>query len=390
MSTQDSYARRGVSSGKEDVHKAIQNLDKGLVPGAFCKILPDLIAQDPEYAFLMHADGAGTKSSLAYIYWKETGDLSVWEGIAQDAVVMNTDDLMCAGVNQDMVLSSTIGRNKHLIPGEVIKALIEGTEKCLQMLRDFGIRIHSGGGETADVGDLVRTVIVDSTLTARIRRNEIIDNHNIRPGQVILGFASDGQASYENQYNSGIGSNGLTGARHDIFSAVYREKYPESFDPSVPAELVYCGKYLLTDRIPELGMDMGRLVLSPTRTYLPVMQEIFREYKSVISGLIHCSGGGQTKCLHFLNNIRVIKNNLPLLPFIFSEIQNASGMSSRDMYKTYNMGVRLELYTDEKYAADIIRIAESFHIHAAIIGYTEACEGRSLSITAPTGEILKY
>ena len=386
----DRYLQRGVSSGKEDVHAAIEGLDKGIVPGAFCKILPDLISHNPNEALIIHADGSGTKSALAYLYWKETGDLTVWEGIAQDSLVMNTDDVACAGAIQNMVVSSTIGRNKKLIPGEVIKALIQGTEKFLEEMRNQGISIWSGGGETADLGDLIRTVVVDSTLACRIPRNEIIDNHRICPNLVVISFASFGQACYEKEYNSGIGSNGLTAARHEIFAPEYRQLYPETFEPSTPENLVYCGSWKITDSIPGHSLNMGKMVLSPTRTYLPVIAKIFAECRPIIKGMIHNSGGGQTKCLHFLQNVKVIKNKLKEAPFLFQEIQRLSNTPWAEMYKTYNMGYRLETYVEEKYASTIIDISKSFGIEAHISGHTESYSGKALDITLPNQERIIY
>jgi phosphoribosylformylglycinamidine cyclo-ligase len=378
----DKYMKRGVSSSKEDVHNAIKDLDKGIFPNAFCKVIPDILGGDPSYCNIMHADGAGTKSSLAYIYWKETGDLSVWKGIAQDAVIMNTDDLICVGAINNILLSSTIGRNKNLIPGEVISAIVKGTEEVLQMLRDQGVEIHSTGGETADVGDLVRTIIVDSTVTCRMRRSEIIKNDNIQPGNVIVGFASSGQASYENEYNGGMGSNGLTSARHDVFNSLVAKKYPESFDSLVPQELAYSGSRKLTDPINGVPLNAGKLVLSPTRTYAPVAKAIFKNYREKINGMIHCSGGGQTKILHFVNNrdLHIIKDNLFPLPPLFDLIQKESSTPWQEMYKVFNMGHRLEIYIDEKYAADLIEISKSFHIDAQIIGRVEANKGKKLTI----------
>jgi phosphoribosylformylglycinamidine cyclo-ligase len=378
----DKYMKRGVSSSKEDVHNAIKDLDKGIFPNAFCKIIPDILGGDGSYCNIMHADGAGTKSSLAYIYWKETGDLSVWKGIAQDAVVMNTDDLLCAGAINNILLSSTIGRNKNLIPGEVISAIIKGTEEVLQMLRDHGMEIHSTGGETADVGDLVRTIIVDSTVTCRMRRSDVIKNDNIQEGNVIVGFASSGQASYESEYNGGMGSNGLTSARHDVFNKLIAKKYPESFDSLVPDELAYSGNRNLTDKIEGLTLNAGKLVLSPTRTYAPIAKEIFKNYRDKINGMIHCSGGGQTKILHFVNNrdLHIIKDNLFTPPPLFDLIQKESGTSWQEMYKVFNMGHRLEIYIDEKYAADLIQISKSFNVEAQIIGRVEGHKGKKLTI----------
>ena len=336
------YLRRGVSASKEDVHAAIKNIDKGLFPQAFCKVIPDMLTGDPDYCNIMHADGAGTKSSLAYLYWRETGDLSVWKGIAQDAIIMNVDDLLCVGALDNILLSSTIGRNKNLVPGEVIAAIINGTEEILQMLRDNGIGIYSTGGETADVGDLVRTIIVDSTVTARLRRDEVISNHRIQPGDVIVGFASSGQATYETEYNGGMGSNGLTSARHDVFAKYLAEKYPESFDPGVPQDLVYSGKYKLTDPVEEAGIDVGKLVLSPTRTYAPVVKAILKDHRPHIHGMVHCSGGAQTKVLHFTDQVHIIKDNMFHVPPLFRIIQEESQTDWKEMYKVFNMGHRLE------------------------------------------------
>ncbi|MEI8048140.1 MAG: AIR synthase related protein [Bacteroidota bacterium] len=375
----DRYLQRGVSATKEDVHNAIKNLDKGLFPNAFCKVVPDFLSNNPAYCCVMHADGAGTKSSLAYLYWRETGDISVWKGIAQDAVVMNTDDLLCIGITDNILLSSTIGRNKNLVPGEVISALIEGTEECLDMLRKNGIGIHSTGGETADLGDLVRTVIVDSTVIARVLRCEIIENH-IQPGDVIIGLASFGQASYETHYNGGMGSNGLTSARHDVFDHQYAAKYPESFDKAIADELVYSGKLSLTDITEVAGMNAGKLVLSPTRTYAPVIREILEEYRPEIHGMIHCSGGAQTKVLHFVNNLHIIKDNLFPIPPLFRMIREQSGTSLREMYQVFNMGHRMELYVNENIAAEIIRISESYNIPAQIVGRCENWSGKKLTI----------
>jgi len=368
----DRYSGRGVSADKEDVHAAIARLDKGLFPKAFCKVIPDFLTGDPEYCAILHADGAGTKSSLAYLYWKETGDLDVWKGIAQDAIVMNTDDLLCVGVTEGMLLSSTIGRNKSMIPGEVIQALIEGTEEFLQLLRDHGVGIYSSGGETADVGDLVRTIIVDSTVAARLPRNKVIDAGNIAPGDVIIGLASFGQATYESVYNGGMGSNGLTSARHDVFRSDYAIQYPESFDPKIDSSLVYTGRYSLTDRIPDVPVDMGKLVLSPTRTYAPIMASVFKAINpEKIHGIIHCSGGAQTKVLHFLDEYRVVKDQLFPVPPLFRVIQESSGTRWEEMYKVFNMGHRLEVYTDEASAKEIIHIARQFNVEAQIIGRVE-------------------
>lgn len=385
----DRYNQRGVSASKEDVHQAISNLDKGLFPRAFCKIVPDLLANDPEFCTVMHADGAGTKSSLAYLYWKETGDLSVWRGIAQDAIVMNTDDLLCVGATGPILLSSTIGRNKNLVPGEVISAVIQGTEEVLDMLRSHGMDIRSTGGETADVGDLVRTIIVDSTVTARMKRSDVIDNKNIQPGDVIVGLASFGQASYENQYNGGMGSNGLTSARHDVFSSAYRDKYPESYDPQVPRDLVYSGKHLVTDTIAGVPLNVGKLVLSPTRTYAPVIIEILKRFRPSIHGLVHCSGGAQTKVLHFVENVHVIKDNLFEAPPLFKLIQEVSGTSLREMYKVFNMGHRMELYVPEQHAHEIIHIAQSFDVDAKVVGRVEKSPAKKLTIQV-NGTVLEY
>ncbi|MBC8111430.1 MAG: phosphoribosylformylglycinamidine cyclo-ligase [Verrucomicrobia bacterium] len=387
--TQNRYSQRGVSADKEDVHNAIKNLDKGLFPKAFCKIIPDLLGNDESFCNIMHADGAGTKSALAYLYWRETGDLSVWKNIAQDAVVMNTDDLLCVGAMDNILLSSTIGRNKNLIPGEVLKAIIEGTEEILEMLRSYGIGIYSTGGETADVGDLVRTIIVDSTVTARLKRSEVIDNQYITARDVIVGLASFGQASYETEYNGGMGSNGLTAARHDVFNRSLATKYPESYDPSLPESLVYSGKYNLTDILPELGITVGKLVLSPTRTYLPVMKKVFETLRSEIHGLVHCSGGGQTKILHFLANQQVIKDNLFEVPPLFKIIQEESQTDWQEMYKVFNMGHRLEIYLPEKFASEIISIAESFGIAAQIIGRVEKnADNKQLIIQSDFGRFI--
>jgi phosphoribosylformylglycinamidine cyclo-ligase len=376
----DKYMRRGVSSSKEDVHQAIKNLDKGIFPNAFCKVIPDILGSDPLWCNIMHADGAGTKSSLAYIYWKETGDISVWRGIAQDAIIMNTDDLLCVGAIDNILLSSTIGRNKNLIPGEVISAIINGTEEVLQMLRDHGVNIFSTGGETADVGDLVRTIIVDSTVTCRMKREDIITNEKIAPGQVIVGLESCGQASYEKEYNGGMGSNGLTSARHDVFNKIFASKYPETFDSSIPADLVYTGKYKVTDQFENVPVNVGKLVLSPTRTYAPIISAIFKEHRKNIGGMIHCSGGGQTKVLHFVNDLHIIKDNLFDTPPLFRMIQQESNTSWQEMYKVFNMGHRMEFYVEEKYAADIINISKSFKVDAKIIGHVEAGKGKKLTI----------
>ncbi len=377
---EDRYMQRGVSSGKEEVHAAISKIDKGLFPKAFCKVVPDILGGDEQYCTIMHADGAGTKSSLAYMYWKETGDLSVWKGIAQDAIVMNTDDLLCVGATNNILLSSTIGRNKNLIPGEVIAAIINGTEEVLQMLRDNGIGIYSTGGETADVGDLVRTIIVDSTVTCRMRKDHVITNDGIGPGQVIVGFASYGQATYESDYNGGMGSNGLTSARHDVFANYLAGKYKESYDPQVPASLVYSGTKQLTDAIEGLKIDAGKLVLSPTRTYAPLMKKILDHHRQSIGGIIHCSGGGQTKILHFIDQHHIIKDRLLPVPPLFRMIQEESNTSWQEMFKVFNMGHRLEIYTDEQSATEMIDIAKSFNIEAAIIGRVESSPIKKLTI----------
>ncbi len=382
------YMQRGVSASKEDVHNAIKNVDKGVFPKAFCKIVPDYLGNDPKYCNVMHADGAGTKSSLAYLYWKETGDLSVWKGIAQDAIIMNIDDLLCIGATDNTLLSSTIGRNKNLVPGEVIGAIINGTEEILTMLRDNGLPIYSTGGETADVGDLVRTIIVDSTVTTRMKRNDVIDNTNIKGGNVIVGLSSYGQASYETEYNGGMGSNGLTSARHDVFNKILAEKYPESYDSSIPQELIYSGKYNLTDTT-ETSLDVGKLVLSPTRTYAPVMIEVLKQYRSQIDGIVHCSGGAQTKVLHFTENVHITKDNLFDIPPLFKIIHEQSGTDWKEMYKVFNMGHRLEIYIDEAHAQGIIDIAKSFNIDAQIIGRVENSNENRLTIKNQ-GNIFEY
>ncbi len=380
------YMQRGVSASKEDVHHAISKLDKGLFPKAFCKIVEDTLGNDPDFCNIMHADGAGTKSSLAYLYWKETGDLSVWKGIAQDAIIMNTDDLLCVGAINNILVSSTIGRNKNLVPGEVISAIIQGTEEVLQMLRDNGVNVVLTGGETADVGDLVRTIIVDSTVTCRMRRDEVISNDKIQAGDVIVGLSSFGQANYETEYNGGMGSNGLTSARHDVFNKVLKTKYPESFDPSVPDHLVYTGKYNLTDPAPGAPVNMGKLVLSPTRTYAPIMVDVLNYMRPNIHGLVHCSGGAQTKVLHFVDNVHVIKDNLFETPPLFRIIQEESGTDWKEMYKVFNMGHRMEVYLDERYAEEIIDIAESYGVEAQIIGRVEPLEGsKKVTIQSPYG-----
>ena len=384
----DRYMQRGVSASKEDVHRAIANLDKGVFPGAFCKISPDILGGDPAYCNIMHADGAGTKSSLAYLYWKETGDISVWRGIAQDAVVMNTDDLICVGATDQMLLSSTIGRNKNVIPGEVIAEIINGTEEVLQMLRDHGVGIYSTGGETADVGDLVRTIIVDSTVIGRMKRSDVVSNANIQAGDVIVGLASDGQASYENKYNGGMGSNGLTSARHDVLAKYLATKYPESFDPSVPESLVYSGSKQLTDVVEGTDLDVGQLILSPTRTYAPVIMAILKSMRSQIHGMVHCSGGAQTKILHFVNNVHVVKDHLFPIPPLFDLIQKESGTDFKEMYQVFNMGHRMELYVSPERAEEIIQISESFGIPAQIVGHVEAFSGKKLTIRSSFGEFI--
>jgi phosphoribosylformylglycinamidine cyclo-ligase len=385
MATESKYSLRGVSSRKEDVHAAIKNIDKGLFPGAFCKIIPDILGGNPDYCNIMHADGAGTKSSLAYVYWKETGDMSVWKGIAQDAIVMNLDDLLCIGVYNNILVSSTIGRNKKHIPGEVISAIINGSETILAELRDLGIGIWSTGGETADIGDLVRTVVVDSTVVARIKRSDVISNQNIRPGDVIVGLASYGQTIYEKEYNSGIGSNGLTSARHDAFGPYIAAKYPESFDSSMPYDLFYSGKLKLTDPVDVPGIDAGKLVLSPTRTYAPVVKRILEALRPDIHGMVHCSGGGQTKVLHFIDNIHVIKDSLFPLPPLFRIINEQSGSEWKEMYQIFNMGHRFEIYTGEKHADKMISIADEFNLEAKIIGHCEASDQKKLTILSEYG-----
>lgn len=386
---QDSrYNLRGVSATKDEVHNAIKNIDKGLFPNAFCKIVPDFLSGSDEHCIVMHADGAGTKSSLAYAYWKETGDISVWKGIAQDAVVMNTDDLLCVGATDNILLSSTIGRNKNLIPGEVISAIINGTEEVLQMLRDNGMGIYSTGGETADVGDLVKTIIVDSTVVCRMKRSEVIDNKNIQAGDVIVGLASYGQASYENEYNGGMGSNGLTSARHDVFSKYLAEKYPETFDNAVPNNLVYSGKVKLTDEVPGTPLNAGKLVLSPTRTYAPIIKEVLNQFRAHIHGMVHCSGGGQTKVLHFIENVHVIKDNLFELPPLFKLIHEQSGTDWKEMYQVFNMGHRMELYVPENIANDIIAISKKFNVEAKVIGRVEQSNVKKLTIRSQFGEFI--
>ena len=381
------YMQRGVSASKEDVHAAIKNIDKGLYPKAFCKIIPDILGGDPEYCNIMHADGAGTKSSLAYLYWRETGDLSVWKGIAQDALIMNIDDLLCVGAVDGILVSSTIGRNKHLIPGEVIAAIINGTEELLAELREQGIGVYATGGETADVGDLVRTIIVDSTVTCRMRRSDVIDNARIRPGDVIVGLASYGQASYEREYNGGMGSNGLTSARHDVLTHALAARYPESYDAATPDELVYSGTRELTEPIAGTPLDAGRLILSPTRTYAPIIRQVLDELRPLIHGMVHCSGGAQTKVLHFVDAVHVIKDNLFPTPPLFELIQKESGTPWQEMYKVFNMGHRMELYVAPEDAARIIEISQSFGVEAQIIGRVEAAERKQLTIHSPYGTL---
>jgi len=380
------YAQRGVSASKEDVHNAIKNVDKGLFPKAFCKIIPDYLTNDDDYCVIMHADGAGTKSSLAYMYWKETGDVSVWKGIAQDALIMNIDDLLCVGATDNILLSSTIGRNKNKIPGEVISAIINGTEELISDLAKFGITIHSTGGETADVGDLVRTIIVDSTVTARMKRSGVIDNANIQEGDVIVGLASYGQATYETEYNGGMGSNGLTSARHDVFHKYLAKKYPESFDAEVPDDLVYSGQTKLTDEVPNSPIDAGKLVLSPTRTYAPIIKEILSKFTSDdVHGMIHCSGGAQTKILHFVDNLHIIKDNMFEIPPLFKLIQEQSKTDWKEMYQVFNCGHRMELYVNPSIAEEIIAISKSFNVDAQIVGRVEASDNKRLTITSVYG-----
>lgn len=382
------YNQRGVSASKEDVHNAIKNIDKGIFPKAFCKIIPDILGNDPEYCNIMHADGAGTKSSLAYIYWRETGDLSVWQGIAQDALIMNIDDLLCVGATDNILLSSTIGRNKMVIPGEVISAIINGTNNLCRDLSKEGVNIYPTGGETADVGDLVRSIIVDSTVTCRMKRSDVISNDNIQDGDVIVGLSSYGQATYEKEYNGGMGSNGLTSARHDIFANYLAKKYPESYDSSIPEDLVYSGKMKLTDEIENLGIDAGKLVLSPTRTYAPVIKKILEKLRSQIHGMVHCSGGAQTKVLHFVDNVKITKNNMFSIPPLFKLIQEQSGTDWKEMYKVFNMGHRMEIYLPKKYAQEVINISHSFNIDAQIIGFVEKAEKKELIIESVFGQFV--
>ncbi len=379
------YDLRGVSAAKEDVHNAIKNVDKGIFPHAFCKIIPDILGGDPEWCNIMHADGAGTKSSLAYAYWRETGDLSVWKGIAQDALIMNVDDLLCVGATDRMLVSSTIGRNKRLVPGEVIAAIINGTEELLETMRGYGVEIYGTGGETADVGDLVRTIIVDSTVTTRMRRDMVIDNANISDGDVIVGLASFGQATYESEYNGGMGSNGLTSARHDVFCKLVAERYPETFDAAIPDELVYSGTCKLLDAVAGTPLNAGKLVLSPTRTYAPVVRRLLEEMRPAVHGMVHCTGGAQTKIMHFVNGKHVVKDNLFPIPPLFDLIQKASGTDWAEMYKVFNMGHRLEVYTSPRHAQEVIDIARAFNIDARIIGHVENAEANHLTIKSPYG-----
>lgn len=388
-STSKRYDQRGVSASKEDVHNAIKNIDKGLFPNAFCKIVEDYLTRDEEYCLVMHADGAGTKSSLAYMYWKETGDLSVWKGIAQDALIMNLDDLLCVGVTDNILLSSTIGRNKNLIPGEVISAIINGTQELIEDLANHGITIYSTGGETADVGDLVRTIIVDSTVTARVKRANVIDNANISPGDVIVGLASFGQATYESEYNGGMGSNGLTSARHDVFSKYLSTKYPESYDSNVPEELVYSGNVKLTDAVPDSPLDAGKLVLSPTRTYAPIIKKILQKYDAKdIHGMVHCSGGAQTKILHFIEGLHIVKNNMFPLPPLFKLIQEQSGTDWKEMYQVFNCGHRMELYVNESIVKNLIAISREFNVDARIVGHVEPNTTKKLTIKSEYGTFI--
>ncbi|GAB3902702.1 AIR synthase related protein [Mucilaginibacter boryungensis] len=391
MTSSQRYDQRGVSASKDDVHNAIKNIDKGIFPQAFCKIIPDILSNDPAWCNIMHADGAGTKSSLAYSYWKQTGDISVWRGIAQDAVIMNLDDLLCVGATDNILLSSTIGRNKNLIPGEVIAAVINGTEEVLADLRSAGIGIYSTGGETADVGDLVRTIIVDSTVTCRMKRSEVISNHTIQPGDVIVGLSSSGQATYETEYNGGMGSNGLTSARHDVFNKSVANSYPESYDPAVPQDLVFSGSKQLTDMV-DIGngqsITAGKLVLSPTRTYAPIIKRILDKYRPQIHGMVHCSGGAQTKVLHFINNLHIIKDNLFPAPPLFKLIQSESGTSWQEMYKVFNMGHRMEIYVPRAIADELIAISKSFNVDAQIIGHVEASDKKHVTVRSEFGEFI--
>lgn len=389
MTNNQRYNRRGVSASKEDVHNAIKNIDKGLYPKAFCKIIPDYLANNSEYCNIMHADGAGTKSSLAYVYWRETGDLSVWKGIAQDALIMNVDDLLCVGATDNILVSSTIGRNKNLIPGEVISAIINGTNELCEELSSLGVNLFPTGGETADVGDIVRTIIVDSTVTCRMKRSDVIDNANIQPGDVIVGLSSTGQANYEKEYNGGMGSNGLTSARHDVFANYLANKYPESYDNSIPEDLVYSGQMKLSDKIESLGLDAGKLVLSPTRTYSPIISLMLSELRDVIHGMIHCSGGAQTKIMHFLGEgLKVVKNNMFPTPPLFSLIHEQSGTEWKEMYKVFNMGHRMEIYIPEQYASQVIDISRSFNVDAQIVGYVDKSASRELIIESEHGNFI--
>ena len=388
MKDDSRYSLRGVSSSKEEVHEAISKIDKGLYPKAFCKIVPDLLSGTNDHCIVMHADGAGTKSALAYAYWKETGDISVWKGIAQDALIMNIDDLLCVGATENILVSSTIGRNKSLIPGEVISAIINGTEEILQELRTFGLSIFSTGGETADVGDLVRTIIVDSTVVARMKKKDVIDNDKIKDGDIIIGLSSCGRTNYENDYNGGMGSNGLTSARHDVFNKIVADKFPETFDPSIPNELVYSGNQFLTSKIHGLNIDAGKLVLSPTRTYAPVIVEILKKHRQDIHGMVHCSGGGQTKILHFIENLHIIKDNLFNIPPLFKLIQEESSTPWKEMYKVFNMGHRMELYVEPKHLDSILKICDSFNLEAKKIGRVESSKHKKLSIISEKGEFI--
>ena len=382
----DRYNLRGVSADKEDVHNAIKNIDKGLFPKAFCKIVPDYLTNDDEYCLIMHADGAGTKSSLAYMYWKETNDLSVWKGIAQDALVMNLDDLLCVGADDNILLSSTIGRNKNNIPKEVISTIINGTEELINEYKKYGVNIISTGGETADVGDIVRTIIVDSTVISRMKRSDVIDNNNIEAGNVIIGLASYGQSTYENEYNGGMGSNGLTSARHDVFSNILASKYPESFDSSIPNDLIYSGSKLLTEKYHDLNINIGKLVLSPTRTYAPIIKDILSKYRNKINGMVHCSGGAQTKILHFIDNLHIVKDNMFDTPPLFKMIQKESSTDWKEMYKVFNMGHRMEIYVNEDIASEIINISKSYNVDAQIIGRVEYSDEKKLSIMSKHGK----
>ncbi len=385
MEQSSRYQQRGVSSTKQDVHQAIKDVDKGIFPSAFCKIIPDILGGDPAWCNIMHADGAGTKSSLAYLYWKETGDLSVWKGIAQDAIVMNLDDLLCVGATENILVSSTIGRNKNKIPGEVIAAIINGTEELLSELRDLDITIFSTGGETADLGDLVRTIVVDMTVACRMKREDVVNNHAIDADDLIIGLSSTGRTSYEKQYNSGMGSNGLTSARHDLFAKYLAKKYPESYDPEMPQELVYSGKFNLTTEIESLGLDAGKLVLSPTRTYAPIVKKIVENHRDGIHGMIHCSGGAQTKILHFINDLHVVKDNLFPIPPLFKMIREQSGTSLKEMYQVFNMGHRFEIYVEPRVAEEIIKLSESFNLDARVIGHCEKGKGKKLTIRSEQG-----